>query len=490
MATYYVATTGNDTTGNGTSGTPWATIGKAAGTGLASGDIVEIAPGTYTLTATVTPVGTGSGTEWVTFRGAAGSLPIITSATNGVDLFTLSSSTTNGFYFKFQNLKLTHTASTRGYGIVGASYATNALMVVDCVFDGVSSATWHGYNVYDQHFYRCAILNTTSNAFSRRWNVWVDRCFIYNCNGGIYDDAGNYPGYISNSVIAACGSYGVSWGNTTNYDNPLYLYNTTIANHTGDGVVINSGNGNSRIPILSAAGNIFYGNGGYGLHLYKSPTAANLYQWGYNAFGANTSGAYLNLSDPGTNITLTANPFVNGSSGNFALNTTAGGGAAARAANFPGAFGGGLTTGYLDLGAVQHQDPASVTVGDLNATGENDVLTALQSTFPAGSSLNIYTGTSPGSGNAATGTLLASITLPTSPWASPSSGSMAKQNTWSATASGTGTAGYGRLVNAADTKRLDFTVTATGGGGQVTLDNTSISSGNTVTVSSFTLSKP
>jgi hypothetical protein len=47
-ADYYVnAATGNDTTGNGTQGASWQTIGRALSIGLNPGDVVHVAPGTY-----------------------------------------------------------------------------------------------------------------------------------------------------------------------------------------------------------------------------------------------------------------------------------------------------------------------------------------------------------------------------------------------------------------------------------------------------------
>lgn len=55
-------------------------------------------------------------------------------------------------------------------------------------------------------------------------------------------------------------------------------------------------------------------------------------------------------------VTLSADPFTSGAAGDLSLNTTAGGGAACRAAGIFGAFPGGTTTGYRDIGAVQHQD--------------------------------------------------------------------------------------------------------------------------------------
>lgn len=74
-----------------------------------------------------------------------------------------------------------------------------------------------------------------------------------------------------------------------------------------------------------------------------------------NATYNNTGGAGFSGSVNSGNIALAAAPFVNAASGNFALNSTAGGGAACKAAGIPGAFPSGLTTGYLDIGAVQSQ---------------------------------------------------------------------------------------------------------------------------------------
>jgi len=58
-ATYYVATTGSDTTGNGSSGNPWKTIQKAADTVLA-GDTVMVRGGTYPGQLTIAKSGTAN----------------------------------------------------------------------------------------------------------------------------------------------------------------------------------------------------------------------------------------------------------------------------------------------------------------------------------------------------------------------------------------------------------------------------------------------
>lgn len=124
---------------------------------------------------------------------------------------------------------------------------------------------------------------------------------------------------------------------------------------------------------------------------------------------------------------------------------------------------------------------------DLKNTSANDLLDRYDTLFPAGAILEIRSGAAPGAENAATGTLLASITLPATPWAAAAAGSKAKSGTWSDTsADAAGTAAHYRLKNAGDTHREEGTITATGGGGDMTLDNTSIAVAQVVTITSFT----
>ncbi len=91
--------------------------------------------------------------------------------------------------------------------------------------------------------------------------------------------------------------------------------------------------------------------------------------------------------------------------------------------------------------------------------------------------------------DADSGTVLATLSLPSDWMAAAGSGSKAKTGTWNDTsADNAGTAGHFR-VYASDgtTQHIQGTVTATGGGGDMTLDNTSITAGQTVTISTFTL---
>lgn len=102
--------------------------------------------------------------------------------------------------------------------------------------------------------------------------------------------------------------------------------------------------------------------------------------------------------------------------------------------------------------------------------------------------LKIFTGSQPANCAAAnSGTELFTETLPSDWAAAASSGSKAKSGTWEATAIATGTAGHWRLyASDGTTCHMQGSCSASGGGGDMILDNTSIVSGQTVTISTFT----
>ncbi len=112
--------------------------------------------------------------------------------------------------------------------------------------------------------------------------------------------------------------------------------------------------------------------------------------------------------------------------------------------------------------------------------------------------LAIYTGTAPAVGAAATGTLLATVTLAADAFTTATARSMTLTDPAAVTAVATGTAGYfiGYLstetaltsVAASTDKRLFGTITATGGGGDLTLSSTSIVSGGSVDITGGTIS--
>lgn len=126
-----------------------------------------------------------------------------------------------------------------------------------------------------------------------------------------------------------------------------------------------------------------------------------------------------------------------------------------------------------------------------SVTVRNAQLDALETAVGTSAIIKIRSGSAPANcATADSGTVLATINLPSDWMAAASSGSKSKSGTWEDTsADATGTAGHWRLyASDGTTCHAQGTCTATGGGGDMTLDNTSINSGQTVTVTSFTIS--
>lgn len=120
----------------------------------------------------------------------------------------------------------------------------------------------------------------------------------------------------------------------------------------------------------------------------------------------------------------------------------------------------------------------------------NAKLDAVESTIGTAAVLKIRTGAAPANCAAAdSGTVLATLTLPSDWMAAASSGSKAKSGTWSdSSADATGTAAHFRLyASDGTTCHAQGTVTATGGGGDMEVDNTSFAAGQSFTVNTFTL---
>lgn len=123
-------------------------------------------------------------------------------------------------------------------------------------------------------------------------------------------------------------------------------------------------------------------------------------------------------------------------------------------------------------------------------TVRNAKLDAVETTVGTSPVLTIRTGAAPANCAAAnTGSLLASCSLPSDWMAAASSGTKAKSGTWEDTsADGTGTAQHFRIHSSGGTCHIQGTVTVTGGGGDMTVDNTSFATGQAFTINTFSLS--
>ena len=131
--------------------------------------------------------------------------------------------------------------------------------------------------------------------------------------------------------------------------------------------------------------------------------------------------------------------------------------------------------------------PLQLSVGARNAE-----LDALISHLGASARLKIRTGAAPANCAAAdSGTVLADITCPATVFNAASGGQITKNGTWQDTsADATGTAAHFRLYKSDGTTVVaQGTVTATGGGGDMTVDSVSFTAGQSFTITAFTITQ-
>lgn len=127
----------------------------------------------------------------------------------------------------------------------------------------------------------------------------------------------------------------------------------------------------------------------------------------------------------------------------------------------------------------------------MGTTLRNARSTQIETTIGASPKVQIRTGAQPANCAAAdSGSLLAEFAL-AADWSTQASGVLTFSGVpISATASGAGTAGHYRIKDSAGTvTHMQGNVTATGGGGDLTVDNTSIASGQSVQITGWTITE-
>ena len=126
----------------------------------------------------------------------------------------------------------------------------------------------------------------------------------------------------------------------------------------------------------------------------------------------------------------------------------------------------------------------------LSTTVRNARLDVIETTIGTAPVMRIRTGAQPANCAAArTGTVLATLTLPSDWLAAASSGSKALSGTWQdLLADAAGTAAHFEIMDSTVTTcHMQGSVTATGGGGDLTITNTTIAINDPITVSTFSL---
>lgn len=119
----------------------------------------------------------------------------------------------------------------------------------------------------------------------------------------------------------------------------------------------------------------------------------------------------------------------------------------------------------------------------------NAKLDAIETTVGTAPLLKFFTGAEPANcAAAATGTALGSTALPSDWMAAASAGVKAKLGTWTGAFTAAGTVGYYRITDSTGTTcGIQGSVTVTGGGGDMTMDNVVAAAAQNWTVTSYSL---
>lgn len=126
----------------------------------------------------------------------------------------------------------------------------------------------------------------------------------------------------------------------------------------------------------------------------------------------------------------------------------------------------------------------------LSVTVRNARLDSIESTIGTSAIMRIRTGAQPANCAAArTGTVLATLNLPSDWMLAASAGTKALSGTWTdSSADAAGTAAHFEIMDSTGTTcHLQGNVTATGSGGDMTLDNLVFAAAQSFTVTSFSL---
>lgn len=321
MADIYVATTGNDTTGDGSIGNPYASPGKAAGV-AAAGDTVWVKSGTYNVSSTTPNASNGPvqhtsylGNARLTYRGYQttvgddGTPPVLRATVAGISNAVVY---INDAAVTVWNIRCDANGQS---SLRGLDVRSRGVAVKCSSENGTSSLVVGGYAL------GCVAKDNTTDGFTTTGAGRVDRCIATGNSGVGFSQSGATPGTTYTGCVA--------------HDNGSHGFSVQV-----EDTLVNC---------------IAYGSGGYGFVSGGGggDTRAGLFNC---ASGANTSGRSSGPFADVSAVTLSADPFVNAAGYDFGLNTTSGGGAACRAAGVPGVFPAVSTTGYPDIGAAQHQD--------------------------------------------------------------------------------------------------------------------------------------
>lgn len=346
----------NCTTAAGASGT--ANIGGAlltisqAALIVVAGNIVYIKSGTYSELVSIT-VGGNASAGFILWSGYGTSRndtptgtnrPLIDAASTRASCISFASSAADANVFEYLRF-----SGGTGANVSTAFSAGNVTATFK--YCKSSSSASHGFSLAMQtNFIGCEANSNTGTGFDvgssgSGFIMWG--CSSHNNTQRGYSTEGNEGG----GPIDFCLAYAnANHGFQINTSSISLRSNTSTANTGGstDGFNISEPN-NRSWPNVMMINNISQGNGRDGFRR-ASNTQQRIGIFDYNDYQGNSGAGLTNIPAGAHDSTL--NPTFT-SSTNLAIGTNL------KALGYPGAFTDGNSTGYLDMGAVQRQEPGA-----------------------------------------------------------------------------------------------------------------------------------
>lgn len=335
----------SSTGGNGKLGGGLLTIATALSAGIA-GNTFNVKNGTFTFTSAQNFATNGTYTNATNtmsgYNSAWGDAPtgtnrpLITTATNSTRLFNIQGSGSNPLTMViFRNIRFSNTAGTRANGLWATTGGGCTLKLINCLLDGFSqgingddgSSTW-GFNLFLD---TTEIKNCTGVGVINSWDLSNQSAWGYITNCYIHDNGSHgFQVNSSGSSLTVCDTIFARNAGTGFLSNKAYsVYNCNFDSNGADGIATTVSSGTTSYQY-NGQNNIFWNNTGYGIDFLT--TAVDSSFWRNNAYGSNTTAARHFLGAGDGDVTLTANPWTSSSTGDYSLNSTAGGGAACKAA--------------------------------------------------------------------------------------------------------------------------------------------------------------
>ncbi len=327
-------------------------IATAAGS---SGNTVYVKAGTYTVSAVTTNQDGGQLIGYSTNRNPynTDTQPVLSSSANSLTFFNGGNSNF-GFDEHIHNIKFDANGHTN---CTGMNTGSNTLITRVTIKGCTTGFAFGGQYTTARNCFA----DTCGVGFSATGTARLYWCMAKSCTtNGFAISSGTA---VCESCIAYGGSGGAGFTNN-GYQN---FINCVAYGTTGDGFATTATGHRTTYTNCVAVGNSGYGFSGGGVAYLELENCA-----GYN----NTTANYGNQASTTPQYTivdnfvvLTGDPFTSASTLDFSVNSTAGAGAALKAASFPSSFFGTITNNYRDLGAAQHADAPGGGVTHLAGRG-------------------------------------------------------------------------------------------------------------------------